>query len=666
MKRIGPIFIILSVVFSCVNQNDTLVREVPQPLIDTVSQGLSSSCIRIDWRTDTIDIARFEIYRSLDETGPYLLLCVVEAAPTGNSYYDSVKTTDLYYYKLAAIDRKGRSSKLSASKNGFMSSLLIPPVLLLESQVDHIALFWSPVRGSGAYAIYRSSVSCTAGMSRIARSTSVEFRDSALPSSIAFYAVGALDSAGRDVVKSNCVWGGLPELATPENCRIWSEITPHTIFLQWNSVPGAREYVIYRSSAYCPKADEEFVRTKSVFYRDSIDKPGYYYYAVASVNNANRESVMSQCLRGSIEVLLPPDSIKASYGEYPNMIVVSWNAIIGARRYVIYRSTISCSSGMITIDSMTTSLVFKDSVPTSDACSYCVAGVDSLGIQGLSSTCIQGRVKLLPAPANLKATIGLYAGRVRVSWDSVPGADGYIYYRGKSNVSSLAIPIDTVTSLFDFDYPQNTLLQYYWVAARDRLGSGMRSGYVWGRILLTPELSLDRYDDSSLTLAWETDAAVMQWKYIYRYSLDEETFFFVDSAKDNFCRLFPEDYRSSNYCIVVKTAVGDSLVSNTVSGSRRIPAPTGLIANRTEDGVFLQWNSIPGIFEYDIFRSDSVSDSTYFYDDVYDTAFSDFATIAPHYYQVAADNGLLISSRSALVIDSVRPFVNAQKRAPIR
>jgi hypothetical protein len=665
MKRIYQFLFISMTVLSCVDQPSPPVTEVPFPVIDSVSQGVFDNFIQITWHTDSTTIARYEIYRASLESGPYELITVVDASPGLNIFRDSIKINSVFFYKIAGTDPKGRSSKMSASAHGFIRSVPVPPVLRIEEYADFVALFWSPSSEGNEYAVYRSSEGCTTGMTRIARTSLTAFFDSATFSGISYYTIGALNNKGHDIYTSNCAWGGLSRLPAPGGCRIANDTASYSVLLTWDSVPGAHEYVLYRSFSYCPKANEEFIRTKSRSIQDTLIKPGYVYYAVAAVDNAKRVSAMSACVRSSISRLSPPENVKASYDEIPRLVVLSWNVLEGAHHYTIYRSTASCFSKMEKIDSTTVLPAYRDSVPTSEPCSYSVAGVDSLGVEGLQSACVQGRVKLLPAPINFKATNGLYAHKVRVSWDSVPGANGYIYYRGNSNVFEKSIPIDTVTSLYDFDSVVSTSLRYYWVAARDRLGPGKLSGYVWGRTLMPPQSTVIAFNESSVTLACETDTTALEMKYLYSFFIDEDDFRCIDSTTGSFFIEKPTDYSVQKYRLLIKTAVGDSMFSDIVQGSTFIPAPAGLKATGSIDGVSLEWNSIPGIEKYLVFKADSLSDSTIFLGYAYDTSFIDLEITASRcQYQVAADNGLVTSKKSDPIIGSRIASVGLQWRRP--
>jgi fibronectin type 3 domain-containing protein len=646
-------FLITIALCSCVTENGASVSSVPAPVIDTVSQGISTEFIRIDWQTDTASVVQFQIYRASAENGPYEPLTVVNAAASVNFYYDSVKAVQVYYYTIAAIDSKGRMSSQSAGKHGIISATPpAPPVLSLDVHPDHIALSWTPYPGAADYAVYRSVSACTTATARIGRTSSIDYSDSSLPSGLCYYHVAALDISGREASNSNCAWGALHALPAPAGVRAENGEAGHTLHLQWDSIAGSREYVIYRASGKCPDAVQEYARTKTAWYIDTIKKAGYFYYAIAAVNRAAQISAMSVCLRGAAGLLSPPESLSASYDERPNIIALSWKALSQAHHYVIYRALGTCSLKMRKIDSSTTAPKFTDNPPTSDTCSYMVAGVDSFGIEGLPSSCVSGRVKLLPAPANIKTSNGLYVNRIRISWDPVAGADGYICYRGNSNVASLATPVDTVTSLFLFDSVPSTTLYYYWVEARDRLGPGKRSTYRWGRTFIPPTLDISGVNDSTYILSWKTDTTATKWKYIYRGSFQDEVPFKFDSTIGLSDTIILNDYTGYRYSIVARTSVGDSAFSDPIELARRPPAPTGLVAIGDSIGVSLHWNPIPGVSGYLIYRSDSLTETIYGYalDGASDTFYVDYsATAARYYYQVSASGDGGESDRSAIV-----------------
>jgi hypothetical protein len=166
-----------------------------------------------------------------------------------------------------------------------------------------------------------------------------------------------------------------------------------------------------------------------------------------------------------------------------------------------------------------------------------------------------------------------------------------------------------------------------------------------------------------VTFSWETDTSALKWKYLYRYSANDDEFHCFDSTTGTSFIDKPVNYYANSYCLLIKTSIGDSIFSNIITGSKLIPAPTGLKATGTADGVYLEWNSLPGIGTYHICRSDSASDSTYFYQETSDTFYFDLeATSLRYRYQIEADNDWMIGKRSDPVICGVVPSASAKRR----
>ncbi len=638
------------------------------PSIESVSQGASPDFIKVTWHADDPAISHFEIYRSSAESGSYRLIAVIKALPATATWNDSDAMASNNCYKIAAVDKKGRAGKLSAAACGFLYIELAPTFVTVKGFSDHIALSWTAVPGAGAYWVFRSPTVCPTGMTFIATTTSLSYRDSITTFGKYHYAVATIDSSGHIAAVSNCETGSLSLLPAPEGIQLSDSVAPHTISLTWSPLPGAAGYIIHRSSTYCPKDGEEFARTTATFFRDTVVTTNYYYYAVSAVDKANREGTMSLCFRGSAASLPSPQNLKASSGTYPDMITLSWNALSWARYYVIYRSAISCSSDMVKIDS-TQIPVYTDRVKASNAYYYLVAGIDSMGIGGLTSDCSKGSVTPLPAPGNVTASYGTYVDRILISWDAVVGADGYIIYKGTSNLADQALPLDTVTSLSKFDNEPGASLTYYWVAARNTLGAGTLSECVYGKalILIPPDLSInDDGMNDTVKLTWEVDPLVIRVD-IYRSADDGYTFDLLNSTTNSFYSDIPPAYNAYAYYIVAKTASEDSCFSYTVSGSRIIPPLTGLSATAGEGGVLLHWNSIPGIHYYFIYRSESAADTGEIYDEVFDdtTYFDYYGMDTQYYYRVQAANDVRDGPISEYIIGpAVAPSPPEKKTAP--
>jgi len=72
------------------------------------------------------------------------------------------------------------------------------------------------------------------------------------------------------------------------------------------------------------------------------------------------------------------------------------------------------------------------------------------------------------SPSNVSASEGLYANEVRITWDAVPGAEGYVVLRSEKPVSRGGVMTRLATlnrTSYDDMPPQCGIVYYYWVRA---------------------------------------------------------------------------------------------------------------------------------------------------------------------------------------------------------
>ena len=178
--------------------------EVAIPLIDSVSKGTYSDYIQIIWHANSNAVSRYELYRSVSDTSTFRVFAAIDALSGENSFNDSVTTSDYYYYKIAAIDSQGYSSRLSATDYGFLTPTTASTRLTVISNANYIELYWDPVAGASSYAVYRSSTSCSSKKDKIATTTSLSYNDSVTSIATFYYSVTAIDNTGHEVGISNC------------------------------------------------------------------------------------------------------------------------------------------------------------------------------------------------------------------------------------------------------------------------------------------------------------------------------------------------------------------------------------------------------------------------------------------------------------------------------
>ncbi len=116
---------------------------ISTPSIYSISQGTYKDYIRIQiYSYYKSSISRYEIYRSADDTFNFRLIGNQPNTSRSSSYlyyYDTVTTKSNYYYKVTAIDKNNRSSKMSDSEYGYLQRLRAPSLLHHHQQITPVS-----------------------------------------------------------------------------------------------------------------------------------------------------------------------------------------------------------------------------------------------------------------------------------------------------------------------------------------------------------------------------------------------------------------------------------------------------------------------------------------------------------------------------------------------
>ncbi len=142
----------------------------------------------------------------------------------------------------------------------------------------------------------------------------------------------------------------------------------------------------------------------------------------------------AQILTANIEVkvhitgLEQPADIQASAGTHSSKVAVSWAPSYGAATYEIWRYTTMDQAYASQIAIVSTTNFDDISAAPGALYYYWVRPVNSYGVLGAMSSNASG-YRALEAPAGVRATDGLYADRVVLSWTAVDGASSYHVYR---------------------------------------------------------------------------------------------------------------------------------------------------------------------------------------------------------------------------------------------
>jgi fibronectin type 3 domain-containing protein len=243
------------------------------------------------------------------------------------------------------------------------------------------------------------------------------------------------------------------------------------VHVTWNTVSGAANYQLYRA----PSAEGIKIAITpwqpSTTFDDSTAPVGstvYYWVKAALDKNGGQASDFSATTSGwrTTPSANPPTGVAASDGAFCGRVRVSWNAVVGATHYQVYRAS-SETGTKIAISPWQTAITYDDiKAPASTNFYWVRAAVDGSGA-GASDYSPPGRGYAgggPAAPTEITASDGTYAGFVRVRWNASQDATGYDVYRDGILVGSSRIPT------YD-DVPGNPGTHQYTVSARNDCGA---------------------------------------------------------------------------------------------------------------------------------------------------------------------------------------------------
>lgn len=283
---------------------------------------------KLSWNT-VPGAAKYWIYRSTD----------------GKTfkYYDSTKSTSYtnnstnigttYYYKIKAVDSSGTTTDYSAVKS--IKCTTAAPSLSISRVNGKPKLSWKAVSGATKYWIYRSTDG--KNFKYYDSTTKTSYTNSGAASGIKYYykvkAVATVN--GKSVASSYSYAKSL--VCTPATPNVSITSANGKPKLSWNAVNGATKYWVYRSTD--GKNFKYYDSTTKTTYTNNSTTVGtrYYYKVKAVVVNNGTSYASAFSSAKSMVVRTAAPTLKAAAPEGTPSL--SWNAVNGATKYWVYRST---------------------------------------------------------------------------------------------------------------------------------------------------------------------------------------------------------------------------------------------------------------------------------------------------------------------------------------
>ncbi len=335
-----------------------------------ISTNPNSGKVVLTW--DAVEGAEnYQVYRATSKDGEY-----TKYFTTANTTYTNTSAVAgyTYYYKVRAMGADGTTGDFS--KICYITCDCARPVVTAgnNSTNGKITLTWNAVDGAKEYRVLRAT-SKDGQYSTIGTTTatSVSITGTTVGATY-YYKVQAVssksqyaDSAYSEVVSRTCA------CAAPA-ATISTSASSGKPTLKWAAVEGATKYEIYRATSSNGTYTKYYTTTKTSYTNTSAVAGYTYYYKVKAISSAttDADSAFSAVKYITCDCAKPVVSITTSNG-HPKL---SWTAVDGADKYVIYRAT-SANGTFYKYDTTTKTTYTNSSASAGTTYYYKVVAVSS-------------------------------------------------------------------------------------------------------------------------------------------------------------------------------------------------------------------------------------------------------------------------------------------------
>ena len=285
------------------------------------------------WNT-VVNASQYEVYRATTKSGTYTLL----GTTTATNYTDNKAGSGYtYYYKVKALAANGAESDYSAVVAGICHCAKpnVKATYMGASGKPYIK--WNAVANASQYKVYRST-SKNGTYTLLGTTTATHYTDNKAGSGYTYYykvrAISKVKSTANSVFSVPVA--GICHCAKPTVKATYMGASGKP-YIKWNAVANASQYKVYRSTSK-NGTYTLLGTTTATHYTDNKAGSGYtYYYKVRAISKvkSTANSVFSVPVAGICHCAKPTVKITTSAGK-PKL---TWNAVAGASKYYIYRST---------------------------------------------------------------------------------------------------------------------------------------------------------------------------------------------------------------------------------------------------------------------------------------------------------------------------------------
>lgn len=412
------------------------------------------------------------------------------------------------------------------------------------------------------------------------------------------------DAVGHNYKAGICtICGALDPERRPASPQIMITTESGRPKISWNAVNGADKYWVYRSVD--GETFDYYARTDKPSFTDGSTSIGTtYYYAVKAVAVLGGRDVSSgRSTAQSIQCrpAAPGVSIYRASGK-PQL---KWNAVSGAAKYWVYRSTDGVNFKYY--DSTAKTSYTNTGALLGTKYHYRVKAVAVVNGKNVASA-DSGTKSLFTTPAAPGVSIYRVNGKPRLKWSAVTGAAKYWIYRSADGVNFKYYDSTTWTSYTNCIAASGTEYYYKVKAVAVVNGKDVASDFSNTKSLFTtpaaPSVSITT-SKGKPKLTWKAVKGADKY-YVYR-STDGKNFKYYNKTDEAGYTNYSTNIGTTYYYKVraVKTIDGNDHKSDfgAVRSIQCRPAAVNLSISRSYGKPKLTWDAVADADKYWIYRS---------------------------------------------------------------
>ena len=403
------------------------------PAAPTVTAGTDSQGRpTLKWNAVT-GAAKYEVYRSYSENGPYTKYSTVTGTTYTNTAYLENGTT--YYYRVRALNSSGVAGAYSSVVYvTYKQTLSAPTVTGGNDSQGRPTLKWNAVSGAARYEVYRAR-SRSGEYIKYSTVTGTSYTNTSYieDGNTYYYKVRALKSDGTAGAWSSIVsvtyraasTGTLPAPTVTGGNDAQGRPT-----LKWNAVSGAAKYEVYRARSMNGDYIKYSTVTGTSYTNTSyIENGNTYYYKVRALGSDGTAGPDSTPVSVTYKAPFGAPLVTGSK-DSQGRPALKWDKVTDAAKYEVYRARSKDGTYSLMSTQSATGYTNTSYLANGTTYYYKVRALKANGTASAYSSVVTITYGTVPTPAApaMRSAKADSAG-ITVSWDTAANAVTYNVYR---------------------------------------------------------------------------------------------------------------------------------------------------------------------------------------------------------------------------------------------